>query len=70
MRWFTAGRADRPFSCIDEHPMRPAERVGVSPATVGRHATNPRNAGLMTTVRTGIAVLHSLTPLGRALLGA
>ncbi|WP_327681418.1 hypothetical protein [Streptomyces sp. NBC_00467] len=47
-----------------------AERVGVSPATAGRHATNSRNAGLVDTVRTGIALPHSLTPLGRALLGA
>lgn len=47
-----------------------AERVGVAPATASQHATVLRNAGLVDTVRTGIAVLHSLTPLGRALLGA
>ena len=71
--WFATGPMVRyrpDAATVLVHPMRPRERVGVSPATLGRHATNPHNAGLMTTVRTGIAVLHSLTPLGRALLGS
>ncbi|MET8438167.1 winged helix-turn-helix domain-containing protein [Streptomyces sp900116325] len=45
-----------------------AQRVGVSLATASQHATVLRNAGLVRTTRIGIAVLHSLTPLGRALL--
>lgn len=45
-----------------------AERVGVSLAAASQHATVLRNAGLVHTTRIGIAVLHSLTPLGRALL--
>ncbi|GAA3481926.1 winged helix-turn-helix domain-containing protein [Streptomyces yanii] len=45
-----------------------AERVGVSPASAGRHATVLRNTGLVPTPRIGTAVLHGLTPLVRALL--
>ncbi|MEU9830371.1 winged helix-turn-helix domain-containing protein [Streptosporangium sp. NPDC048047] len=46
-----------------------AERTGVSPASASQHAAVLRNAGLVSTVRTGSAVLHTLTPLGEALLG-
>ncbi|MFH8729854.1 winged helix-turn-helix domain-containing protein [Streptomyces termitum] len=45
-----------------------AERAAVSPAAASRHAAVLREAGLVDTVRTGTAVLHSLTPLGRSLL--
>ena len=45
-----------------------AERVGISLAAASQHATVLRNAGLVHTTRTGIAVLHTLTPLGQALL--
>ncbi|MFE9740676.1 winged helix-turn-helix domain-containing protein [Streptomyces sp. NPDC006477] len=41
-----------------------AERAGVSLAAAGQHAGVLRGAGLVDTVRTGSAVLHSLTPLG------
>ncbi|MFB6781939.1 ArsR/SmtB family transcription factor [Streptomyces sp. NPDC056352] len=45
-----------------------AERVGICLATASQHATVLRNAGLVDTARTGPSVLHSLTPLGLALL--
>ncbi|MFF0291471.1 ArsR/SmtB family transcription factor [Streptomyces sp. NPDC005262] len=45
-----------------------AERIGVSLAAASQHATVLRNAGLVCTTRIGAAVLHSLTPLGQALL--
>lgn len=45
-----------------------AERVGVSVASVSRHATVLRSAGPVPTTRIGTAVLHSLTPFVRALL--
>lgn len=45
-----------------------AERLGISLAGASQHATVLRNAGLVATDRTGTAVLHSLRPLGRALL--
>ncbi|MDX2814671.1 winged helix-turn-helix domain-containing protein [Streptomyces sp. PA03-5A] len=45
-----------------------AERLGVSLATASQHAGVLRDAGLVRTTRIGIAVLHSLTPLGTALL--
>ncbi|MFE9132681.1 winged helix-turn-helix domain-containing protein [Streptomyces sp. NPDC007355] len=44
-----------------------AERAGVSLAAAGQHAGVLRGAGLVDTVRTGSAVLHSLTPLGWSL---
>ncbi|WP_128429446.1 ArsR/SmtB family transcription factor [Streptomyces cyaneus] len=47
-----------------------ADRVGISLPSASQHTTVLRNAGLITTTRTGIAVLHTLTPLGRALLGS
>ncbi|MBX9427305.1 winged helix-turn-helix domain-containing protein [Streptomyces lateritius] len=45
-----------------------AERAGVSLAAASQHAGVLRGAGLVDTVRTGSAVLHSLTPLGWSLL--
>ncbi|MFI2028967.1 ArsR/SmtB family transcription factor [Streptomyces buecherae] len=45
-----------------------ARRVGVSLASASQHATVLRDAGLLVTLRQGSAVLHTLTPLGIALL--
>ncbi|SDK60420.1 ArsR/SmtB family transcription factor [Streptomyces indicus] len=45
-----------------------ARRVGVSPASASQHASVLREAGLVSTVRDGSSVLHTLTPLGRRLL--
>ncbi|MEU9114309.1 winged helix-turn-helix domain-containing protein [Streptomyces sp. NPDC048483] len=45
-----------------------ARRVNVSLASASQHATVLRDAGLLVTLRQGNAVLHTLTPLGAALL--
>lgn len=45
-----------------------AERVRVTLAAASQHAGVLRNAGLVHTTRIGACVLHSLTPLGPALL--
>jgi DNA-binding transcriptional ArsR family regulator len=45
-----------------------ASRAGVSVAAASQHATVLRAAGLITTRRNGVAVLHALTPLGTELL--
>ncbi|MBQ0987739.1 helix-turn-helix domain-containing protein [Streptomyces sp. F63] len=45
-----------------------ARRVGVSAASASQHASVLRDAGLVVTLRHGSAVLHTLTPLGAALL--
>jgi DNA-binding transcriptional ArsR family regulator len=45
-----------------------ARRAGVSLASASQHACVLREAGLVATLRHGSAVLHSLTPLGAALL--
>ncbi|MCX5231073.1 helix-turn-helix domain-containing protein [Streptomyces sp. NBC_00233] len=45
-----------------------AERAALSLAAASQHAGVLRGAGLITTVRTGTSVLHSLTPLGASLL--
>ncbi|GAA0612542.1 winged helix-turn-helix domain-containing protein [Streptomyces crystallinus] len=45
-----------------------ADRVGISLPTASQHTTILRNAGLIATTRTGMAVQHTLTPLGEALL--
>ncbi|MEU2787439.1 winged helix-turn-helix domain-containing protein [Streptomyces sp. NPDC007100] len=45
-----------------------ARRVDVSLASASQHATVLRDAGLLLTLRHGSAVLHTLTPLGAALL--
>jgi hypothetical protein len=47
-----------------------ADRVGISLASASQHASVLRNAGLITTLRQGSAVLHVLTPLGAELLQA
>lgn len=46
-----------------------AERLGASPSAVSRHTTVLREAGLLTTERQGLSVLHQRTVLGSALLG-
>ncbi|MCY0925704.1 winged helix-turn-helix domain-containing protein [Streptomyces sp. H27-H1] len=45
-----------------------ARRAGVSLASASQHAGVMREAGLVTTLRMGNAVLHTVTPLGAALL--
>jgi DNA-binding transcriptional ArsR family regulator len=45
-----------------------AEIVGVSPPTVSQHTSVLRNAGLITTRRDGVAVIHQVTDLGITLL--
>ncbi|MGW7082371.1 ArsR family transcriptional regulator [Streptomyces sp. NPDC054871] len=47
-----------------------ARAAGVSASAASRHATALRDAGLVTTVRNGPAVLHTLTPTGASLLRA
>ncbi|WP_127506537.1 ArsR/SmtB family transcription factor [Actinoplanes solisilvae] len=46
-----------------------ARRVGVSAASVSQHTAVLREARLIHTSRAGRAVVHTLTPLGEALLG-
>jgi DNA-binding transcriptional ArsR family regulator len=46
-----------------------ARRVGVSAASVSQHTSVLREARLIHTSRVGKAVLHTITPLGAALLG-
>ncbi|MEV4344738.1 winged helix-turn-helix domain-containing protein [Actinoplanes sp. NPDC049596] len=45
-----------------------ARRIGVSAASVSQHTAVLRDARLITTSRAGKAVVHTLTPLGSALL--
>lgn len=45
-----------------------ARRLHTSPASASRHASVLRHGGLITSHRDGKAILHSLTPLGTALL--
>ncbi len=45
-----------------------ARRVGVSAASISQHTAVLRGAGLIHTSRVGKAVLHTITPLGAALL--
>ncbi|MEV1077885.1 ArsR family transcriptional regulator [Streptomyces sp. NPDC050211] len=47
-----------------------ARAAGVSASSASRHATALRDAGLITTVRNGPTVLHTLTPTGASLLRA
>jgi DNA-binding transcriptional ArsR family regulator len=47
-----------------------ANRLHVTPAAISQHTKVLREAGLVTTTRTGQSVRHALTPLGRALLGS
>jgi DNA-binding transcriptional ArsR family regulator len=46
-----------------------AERLGASASAVSRHTAVLREAGLLTTERQGLSVLHQRTVLGSALLG-
>ncbi|MGI5499615.1 ArsR/SmtB family transcription factor [Lentzea sp. CA-135723] len=46
-----------------------AARLGASPSAVSRHTSVLREAGLLTTERQGLSVLHQRTLLGSALLG-
>lgn len=46
-----------------------ASRVGISPASASEHAKVLRDACLIETHREGRSVRHSLTPLGRTMLG-
>lgn len=45
-----------------------ARRVGIAQPTASQHATTLREAGLITTIRLANTVIHTLTPLGAALL--
>ncbi|WP_245791774.1 ArsR/SmtB family transcription factor [Actinacidiphila rubida] len=45
-----------------------ARRTGVTPPTASQHATTLREAGLTTSTRLRNTILHTLTPLGKALL--
>ncbi|MET9674590.1 winged helix-turn-helix domain-containing protein [Streptomyces sp. NPDC006482] len=45
-----------------------AERAAISLPAASRHTHVLRDAGLVDTTRTGVAVLHTLTPLGHTLL--
>lgn len=47
-----------------------ARRIGVSAGSISQHTSVLREAGLILTTRTGKAVIHTLTPLGRELLNA
>lgn len=47
-----------------------ARLVGTSLASVSQHTAVLRSTGLITTSRTGPAVRHALTPLGRSRLQA
>lgn len=47
-----------------------ARRVGVSVASISQHTAVLREARLIRSSRAGKAVLHTITPLGAALLGA
>ncbi|WP_246278608.1 winged helix-turn-helix domain-containing protein [Phytohabitans rumicis] len=47
-----------------------ARRLRISPAAASQHATVLRNAGLLATHRDRNTALHTLTPLGRAMLSA
>ncbi|MFD4553065.1 ArsR/SmtB family transcription factor [Streptomyces sp. NPDC058469] len=58
-------------SLAEHHGMTTTELahgVGIAPATASHHAGVLREAGLLSTSRAGQAVLHTLTPLGLALL--
>lgn len=45
-----------------------ARRMGISPATASHHASVLRDAGLITTIRIGASVLHTLHPRGEMLV--
>ena len=45
-----------------------AHRLHIAPSTVSRHTTVLRNAGIIATQRLGPSVVHTITPIGAALL--
>ncbi|MFG1606169.1 ArsR/SmtB family transcription factor [Actinoplanes sp. NPDC049265] len=45
-----------------------ARRLGISPATASHHASVLRDAGLITTIRIGTSVLHTMHPRGELLV--
>jgi DNA-binding transcriptional ArsR family regulator len=47
-----------------------ARRIGGTSSTASQHATTLREAGLITSTRQGNTVIHTVTPLGAALLDA
>jgi DNA-binding transcriptional ArsR family regulator len=47
-----------------------ARRLNISPAAASQHTTVLRNAGLLVSHRDRNTVLHTLTPLGRAMLNS
>jgi DNA-binding transcriptional ArsR family regulator len=47
-----------------------ARRVGVSAGSVSQHTAVLRDSGLILTGRLGKSVVHTLTPLGAAMLHA
>src|SRR5438093_1585493 len=47
-----------------------ARALGIAPATASEHATMLRKSGLISTQRHRNTALHTLTPLGIALIGA
>ncbi|MFB8775822.1 ArsR/SmtB family transcription factor [Streptomyces broussonetiae] len=47
-----------------------ARAAGVSVSSASRHATALRDAGLITSIRDGARVLHTLTPVGASMLRA
>jgi DNA-binding transcriptional ArsR family regulator len=47
-----------------------ARRVGVTAGSISQHTGILREAGLIRTTRTGLSVVHTLTPLGSSLLQA
>ncbi|MFG3421118.1 transcriptional regulator [Micromonospora sp. NPDC049460] len=47
-----------------------ARRLNISPAAASQHTTVLRNAGLLVSHRDRNSVLHTLTPLGRAMLNS
>lgn len=54
--------------CVPRSTTSVAEHVRTSAASASKHAAVLREAGLLTSTRTGHAVLHMVTPLGLSLL--
>ncbi len=80
--WSAAGSDDQALSALVGHTRAAAlraladscttgelsQRLGISLAGASKHATVLRRAGLVTTARNRNTALHTLTPLGSALL--
>jgi DNA-binding transcriptional ArsR family regulator len=56
------------LACREHTTTELARELGTSAATISGHTKTLRTAGLITTIRAGKAVLHTLTPLGAKLL--